>query len=104
MLRKICRVVGIQQVQPGASDLYFPRANPNLRTWQSERDPQPFTAIRPQRPDRQLARFVHRIERQLITVRVQLLSKVSLLIQEADCHNGDAEVACSLQLVTRDVA
>src|SRR5690242_7751833 len=59
--RRIRGVIGIEQIQAYAADLYLPGADPKLQPRYGDRQPQPVAACVPQGLDGQLPGIVVRI-------------------------------------------
>src|ERR1700731_2619114 len=57
----VCRIVGVQQIQPRPADLNLPSAYPESGAGKIQGEPQPFAARLAQGFDRQLTRVIERI-------------------------------------------
>src|SRR5512138_4013550 len=103
MERRIGRIVCIEQVECCSPDLCLPCPHPYAVTRQSELNTDPLTALIAHRNDWQQPRIVVGVERALRSVGIQHLPKISLLIEQSHTYDGNAEIARSLELITRHV-
>src|ERR1700730_17397949 len=100
----IRRIVRVQQIQLRPANLHLPGANPELGPREIDCEAQPFPVCLTQRFDRQLAGIVERIESLLLSLRVDFLSKITLLIEQAHTDDGDSEIAGCLELIAGNVS
>src|SRR6476660_1077804 len=100
---RIGRVICIQQVERCSPDLCLPRAYPNAITGEGELNANPFTVFVAHRNDWQESGIVVGIERALCSVRIQHLTKISLLVKQAHAYHRNAQVTSGLKLISRHV-
>src|SRR5215469_769204 len=101
---RIGGIVTVEQVEPYPTDVGQPRPQPHLVARKRELDPHQLAGAIAHRRDRQMYRRVVRIHLDLLAVRIDRLTKVAPLIEEADADDWHAEVARGLELITSDVA
>ena len=104
MRRQVGGVVGVQQIQFGPAHINFPRAHPDGRLRQMQRNAQPLANCVAKRFDGQLPRIVERIKRLLKAIAIDVLAEISLLIKEANPDDWDAQITSRLQQVSRHIA
>src|SRR6266446_1853655 len=101
--RRVRRVVRIHQVQSRTSDLYLPYPNPHRGPWEGNGEPYPFAVTVAHGTDWELARIVERIERLLPTSRVDHLTEISALIEQADPDDRNPQVFRRFQEIAGNV-
>ena len=97
--RQVERIVAVEQQQAHPAHPRFPDLHAQAATGQGDVHPQPGAVRAMQRRDGQLYRIVVGIERVLPALAVEHLAKVALLVEQADAHDGHAEVAGRLEVV-----
>src|SRR5262249_53486043 len=101
---KIGGVVGIEQVQLGSSHPRLPCSRPEGGFREVHRYPHPLPVYITNRFNRKLARVVVWIQSVLKAMPVYLLPEIASLIEKPDSHNGNAQIARRLELISGDVA
>src|SRR5580698_4831607 len=97
--RKVCGIVGIEQIQFDPAHLYLPDSDPQLTAWHSDGQAQPFPVWFAHRSNRQLARIVEWVQSLLVALCINFLPKIALLVEKTNSDNRDAQVACGFELI-----
>src|SRR5579871_467372 len=99
----VLRLIGIEEIQSDAANVDLPSAQPEFGSWEIHEQAHPLPIRAAHGFDRQLAGVIVRVQSPLIPRSINLLTKISLLIQQADCSYRHAQIAGRLQLVTGDI-
>src|SRR5580698_1378445 len=102
--REVCGIVGIEQIQSGPAHLYLPDSDPQLEARQIDGQAQPFAVWLAHRSNRKLAGIIEWVQGLLVTLCINFLSKIALLVEQADSGHRDAQVTCGFKLIAGNVA